>query len=198
MLWGEKVKLAPMKVEDVKEMLYWEKHTDELFLDYNFPMWTDTQVQRWYEGKVRGNRECFSIFDGEAVLIGYIALRKVNPILKTGEIGILLRPNALNKQFGRDAIKVFLNWAFEVKGLRKIRLLVAKYNARAIRCYEAIGFYKRRTFYDTCFNNKIEPFHNDSYKEIRRYFQRIGRTLFVEYDQMEITRPALRQMKKAV
>lgn len=196
MLWGEKVRLEPMKVEDVKGMLHWEKHTEELFLDYNFPEWSDEQIRQWYEGKIRGRRECFSIFDRESVLIGYIALRRVNPILKTGEIGILLRPSAMNRQLGRDAIRVFLNWAFEERGFRKIRLLVAKYNVRAIRCYESIGFYRKKSFYDTCFNNYIEPFQNENYKNLRRYFQMIGRSLFVQYDQMEITTTLFHRSRK--
>lgn len=196
MIWGETVKLAPMKVEDVVQMLHWEKHNDILFADYNFPMWNEKEVQRWFYSKTRGNKECFSIFDREAKLIGYIALRKINPFLKTGEIGILLRPQMLGKKFGREALQVFLKWVFEIKGMKKIRLSVAKYNTRAIRCYRAVGFYTKRTFHDICFNDAIHPFEERGYEGIKQYFREVGNTLFVEYDEMEISAQTFRQSRK--
>lgn len=193
MIWGETVRLAPMKLEDVIEMQHWEKHGDTLFLDYNFPLWTEKEIRRWFYSKTRGNKECFSIFDREAKLIGYIALRKINPFLKTGEIGILLRPSALGNKFGREALKVFLKWVFEKRGMKKIRLSVAKYNERAIRCYRAVGFYTKRTFHDICFNDAIRPFEEKGYEKIQEYFREIGNTLFVEYDEMEIDYPTFLQ-----
>lgn len=185
-LWGEKVKLIPIEMQHIREMMQWEKHTDVLFADYNFPQWNEKEMKRWLKIKTGGNRLCFSIFSREGEMIGYLALRKINPILKTGEMGILLRPSALGKHYGRDAIYTFLKWAFQEKSFRRVRLMVARYNKRAIACYQAVGFHIKRQVLDICYNDEINPFEDENLKEFSSYFQQIGQRLLVEYYEMEI------------
>lgn len=185
-LFGKRVKLSPMSLEDVEKMISWEKHEDILFADYNFPPWSAKEQEKWFLSKTGGTKKCFSIFDREGNLIGYISLRKVNHILKTGEIGILLRPSVLGKKYGRDALCTFLKWAMESEKLRKIKLIVARYNDRAITCYQSVGFVLKRKFFDYCYNDKIVPFEIDVWQEIAPYFKYSGNRLLVQYYEMQI------------
>lgn len=49
-------------------------------------------------------------------------------------------PDYMNKGYGTEAMKMFLNFLFNELGLRKVKLGVFDFNKRAIRCYEKCGF----------------------------------------------------------
>ena len=191
-LFGKYVKLSPMQLEDVEKMISWERHEDILFADYNFPPWSAKERKKWFLSKTSGTKQCFSIFDREGVLIGYISLRKVNLLLKTGEIGILLRPSAIGKKYGRDALRTFLKWATESEKFRKLKLTVARYNDRAIACYQSVGFVLKRKFFDYCYNDQIVPFEIEGWEKIAPYFKYSGSHLFVQYYEMQIHRDNIR------
>ncbi|HLV78687.1 MAG TPA: GNAT family protein, partial [Chthonomonadaceae bacterium] len=42
--------------------------------------------------------------------------------------------------YGRDAIRVLLDYAFRLRNFRKVWLMTCSTNERAIRCYRACGF----------------------------------------------------------
>ena len=58
-----------------------------------------------------------------------------------GEIGILIGDKEFwNRGYGTDATRALVRWGFDGLNLNRIWLRVYEDNARAIRCYEKVGF----------------------------------------------------------
>ena len=112
MIWGERIRLKRLELDDIKKMMNWGENEELLFADYNFPQLSESEQKLWYGRKNQHGRKCYSIFNKENRLIGYIALRKLNYIDKSGEIGIVIDPNYHNMNYGTEAITLFLNWFF--------------------------------------------------------------------------------------
>ena len=69
---------------------------------------------------------------------GYLNLDHVN---RTAEVGIFIGEKSYwNKGFGEEAMRLLLDYAFNILNLNNIMLNVYAYNTRAIRCYRKIGF----------------------------------------------------------
>jgi len=74
-------------------------------------------------------------------LIGNCGIMDIDTINRTGEIGIFIgNAEYQNKGYGSEAMTLLMDYAFNVLNLRNIMLRVYSFNARAIACYESIGF----------------------------------------------------------
>ena len=56
------------------------------------------------------------------------------------EIGIWITPSKQNNHYGREAIQHFIDYGFNVIGVKDIVLTVFESNVKAIKCYKNIGF----------------------------------------------------------
>lgn len=54
--------------------------------------------------------------------------------------GIQMRPNLTGKGMGTEVVAAILNFGREIYKFNEIDLLVAKFNSRAIKVYERLGF----------------------------------------------------------
>ena len=82
-----------------------------------------------------------AIDTADGILLGWIELRDVNWRRRSGELRICLGdPRTWGCGYGTAAIRLFLDQAFSVWGLRGVHLRVATWNERAIRAYERCGF----------------------------------------------------------
>lgn len=185
--YGQKVRLESMKLKDIEAMMCWGRHEEDLFEDYNFPVMDEEERFRWFHFKTRGHKRCFSVFNQEGDLVGYISLRNVNRILKKSEMGIVFDPAQLNKGYGTDAMKTLLKWYFQKLGYRKLILNVAAYNKRALRAYEKVGFRKIASHYDPFLNEAVNPLQEERYFDIRRYFRMRWHRIEVLHYKMEIS-----------
>lgn len=185
MIWGERIHLKRLELDNIKKMMNWERNEDQLFADYDFPKLSESEQKMWYGRKNQHGRKCYCIFNEVNRLIGYIALRKLNYFDKSGEIGIVLDPAYHNMNYGTEAIKLFLEWFFEDFKFNKLTLIVAAYNKRAIRCYEKVGFSKKKTYYGKFYNEKFDPFLEE-HKELKRYFKNTSMGIQTEYIRMSI------------
>lgn len=183
----KRVKLRRIKVEDIEAMDKWGIHEDPLFYDYNFPIMTSREKKSWYKIKTAWFKECFVILDEFETIIGYISLRKINPIMKTAEMGIVLDPKKIAKKYGREAIMCLLSYFFATMKYDKLFLSVAAFNVRGFKCYKAIGFEKISEYYGIFTNEYIDPLKNEEYRNIHKYFKRVGNRLQVLYYRMEIS-----------
>jgi RimJ/RimL family protein N-acetyltransferase len=76
-------------------------------------------------------------------LIGNVGLMDINYIHKTAEIGVFIgNRDYWDKGYGTEALSLLLDYAYQTLNLNSIILRVYAYNARAIRCYEKVGFKK--------------------------------------------------------
>jgi RimJ/RimL family protein N-acetyltransferase len=73
--------------------------------------------------------------------IGDCNLHSFGPELRTAGVGILIgETDHWGGGYGTDAMRVLCRFGFEMMNLHRIELEVFDDNARAIRCYEKVGF----------------------------------------------------------
>lgn len=156
-LRGNRVKIVPMKLEHVYNLRKWGIHKNPLLADYNLPDLTDEELEDWYYYKTnRLNQKYFSVFNEEDKMIGYFGIKKIRRLLKDAVLGIVFDPNYTNKGYGTEVIGIFLDYYFNVLNMRKLYLEVAKFNKRALRCYEKSGFKIVDEYLYEFFDQKID------------------------------------------
>jgi len=140
-LRGNRVKIVPMELKHVYNLRNWGYHENPLLADYNLPDLTDDELEDWYYYKTnKFNQKYFSVFNEENRMIGYFGIKKVRKLFKDAMLGIVFDPNYTNQGYGTESIGVFLDYYFNVLNMKKLYLEVAKFNKRALRCYEKSGF----------------------------------------------------------
>lgn len=187
MIWGERIRLKRLELDDIKKMMNWGINEDDLFDDYNFPAMSQSEQKMWYGRKNQHGKRCYCVFNKENRLIGYIALRKLNYLEKSGEIGIIMDPDYHNMNYGTEAITLFLTWFFRDFKFNKLNLTVAAYNKRAIRCYEKIGFIPKKLIYDKFYNETVNPF-DGNHQDIEKYFKDTEKGIQAKYIRMSINK----------
>ncbi len=163
------IQLRNLKLQDLEQMVLWEENKDPLFSDYSFPRYNKREQRIWYNSKTRYGKICLAIIDEEKV-VGYIAIRKLNPIAKSGEMGIIIRPSYQNMGVGQAAISKMLAWFFGDFGYKKMTLYVGMYNKRAMKCYDKLGFVPVKDSY-LSFDNHDVDIDDPKYKDIAKYFK---------------------------
>ena len=145
MLQGEKVRLRAIEREDIP--LWWAFNNDlEVELAGGggppYPQ-SMARLQAEYESDAaRGGRDGprFAI-EADGRMIGQCALYSMEPIAHTALIGITIGDkNYWGQGYGRDAIRVLVDYGFRVLNLHRIWLDVHGRNERARRAYRACGF----------------------------------------------------------
>lgn len=140
-LKGERVTITPIKLEDTFLLKEWGTHENPLLGDYNLPEISMKDLESWYYQKTRrSNNKYFSVFNEENRFIGYMGIKNIRKIFKDSVLGIVFDPNYINKGYGTEAILTFLDYYFNEMNMKRLYLEVAKFNKRAMRCYEKCGF----------------------------------------------------------
>lgn len=188
------IKLRNLKIEDLQEMVAWEENEDPLYYDYNFPQYGKKEQQIWFQSKTKYGKTCLAILQEEKI-IGYIAIRKVNPVAKSAEMGIILRPSYQNKGYGTLAIAKMLDWYFNKLGYKKMSLYVGRYNEKALRCYRNLGFKPVKELLLN-FNNKEVDLNAEEYQALKRYFIIEGNKTLMHCYKMTIEKPEKKDKKE--
>lgn len=184
---GEHIKLHNMRSYETKLTQGWGKHKDRLYADYDFPSLSMAELVEWLELKTSKGRAIISISTINDRIIGYISLRNTNRFFKRGELGIVLNPDEINKGYGTEALKTFINWYFKKLKYKKLFLSVAMYNDRAYRVYRKLGFKSKYTFWERFDNEEINPFLDEEYEDIKRYFKKVKDITYVQCMKMELS-----------
>ena len=78
---------------------------------------------------------------GDAAPRGYIQFTNIHPIHRSADIGIRIGSDEDRGQgFGKGALKLALDYAWNHLNLNRVQLTVLATNLRAVRAYEAVGF----------------------------------------------------------
>lgn len=81
------------------------------------------------------------IESGQAV--GRCVLFSVNAVDRNAIVGIFIgEKDRWGKGYGQEAMRLLLDYAFNLLNLHNITLGVFSFNERAIRCYQRLGFRK--------------------------------------------------------
>lgn len=154
---GKRIRIAPIKLEDVYFMRNWGAHKNPLLFDYNLPQLTDEEMEDWYYFKTLGNsKRYYSVFNEENRLVGYMGINHIRRIWREAILGIVFDPNYVNQGYGTEGITTYLNYYFNNMKMKTLYLEVAKFNKRAIRCYEKSGFKVIDVYLDEFFDQTID------------------------------------------
>ena len=142
-LIGKKLYLSPMSMDDVEKYTEWLNN-----LDISIFLLTSTQIisaegeKKFIEESIKNNSVVFDIVDMETdKLIGNCGLMDIDHINRKAGFGIFIGDKTYqNKGYGTEAIRLILDYAFNLLNLHNIWLFVYSFNKKAIKCYEKVGF----------------------------------------------------------
>ena len=149
MLPGKRIRLRPIERDDLPRFVEWfaDPEVRANLLLYK-PMGL-VQEEAWFEANASaGDTQAWAI-DASAntrdpaawVHVGSCGFHHIDWRCRSGEIGIVIgKKDAWARGYGTDATHTLLRWGFQTLGLHRIWLRVYADNARAVRCYEKVGF----------------------------------------------------------
>ena len=103
---------------------------------------TIDQVREWAHERSRGETSLLWLIATREPdrAIGYVQLVGLDDLDRCGDLGICLETASQGAGIGREVLLLLIEHAHQVHRLRKFELRVRADNARAIRCYESVGF----------------------------------------------------------
>ena len=169
---GERLYLSPVNEEDKEIYTKWmnDKSVTENFGNY-CRMISLSKEEDWIK-EISKDYNFGIILRENNELIGNISLVNIHHINQTASLRIFIgeRENR-NKGYGKEAIKLILDYGFNTLNLNNIMLNVYSFNRNAIRAYEKIGFkkigarrkaiYKDGRFYDEIYMDILNEEFND-------------------------------------
>ena len=145
LLEGQSVRLTALTRGDLAQLAQWRDNIElrrlmdgQLIVPVNLD-----HVQDWYDQMRQDrNRYLFAIRTlAENRFLGYCNVRGIQWQPRWGKIGMMIGdPAQWGRGYGTDATRVLLKFCFMELALNRVQLRVLSYNARAIRCYQKVGF----------------------------------------------------------
>jgi RimJ/RimL family protein N-acetyltransferase len=143
-LIGPRCYLSPCTQEDAEAWTRWENDLT-VALPLGSEAYTTISAERMkeqIESILSGQQHIFDIvtLDGDE-LIGRCMLVAVDHVNRHAMLGILIGESEYQSQgYGAEAIRLLLDYGFNLLNLNSVMLGVMSFNRRAIRCYEKVGF----------------------------------------------------------
>ncbi|MBU1049487.1 GNAT family N-acetyltransferase [Candidatus Bipolaricaulota bacterium] len=144
-LVGSRTYLSPLSHDDAELMFRWHNDLEAIFLaqgpglrspgtTQEFREFIDTFHQRKWP--------ILMIVDLETDQpIGWCSLWNVRPAQSQAEVAIIIgEHDHWGQGYGSDAMRLLLDYGFNLMNLNSIELVTGEHNTRAIRCYEKVGF----------------------------------------------------------
>ena len=145
MLRGEKVILRAVQREDIPRRHAFANDVAFHTL-LNEEPWEPESLARMeakFEERAREDDHTVTRFaiEADGQYIGHCLLYDFNHMARRCSLGIGIGdPAYQGRGYGRDALRVLLDYTFRLRNLRKVSLTVSGNNERAIRAYRACGF----------------------------------------------------------
>lgn len=142
---GDTVSLQELHVDDASKIAEW-LHDLEVTLplgDEAYRVVTAETIRDDIEkAPERSGYRAFAIVQNENYCrIGRCVLVDIDYINRNAKIGIFIGDKQhWNRGYGREALRLALDYAFNLLNLNSVMLGVLAFNVRAIRCYKQVGF----------------------------------------------------------
>ena len=141
---GEKCYLSPLSTEDAEKTARWENDL-AVSLPLGDEAYTPTALEKAAELIAETIREQFHVFSVLALnndeLIGRCVLFNIDRVNRSAMLGILIgEKDYWNQGYGQDAVKLLLDYGFNLLNLNNIMLGTFSFNERGLGCYRKIGF----------------------------------------------------------
>lgn len=140
---GEKCYLSPISMQDVEHYTEWmNDYQITLNLGLADSIINSEKEKTILERLSSGKDYVFAMIDRETnKLIGNVGIHDVNFIDGYAEAGILIGDrNFWGRGYGQDALKLALDFAFNILNLYSVHLRVLSFNQRGISAYKKVGF----------------------------------------------------------
>jgi RimJ/RimL family protein N-acetyltransferase len=143
-LVGTKVYLSPPSPEDAEIWANWDND-----LEVTLPLGDEAYLTLSLEAEqnhlaedLRLQRPVFSIIDlANDAVIGRCMLFAVEPLNRRAMLGIVIGEKSYwGRGYGQDALRLLLDYGFNLLNLNSISLGVFTFNERAIQAYRKVGF----------------------------------------------------------
>lgn len=137
---GERIYLSPMNEEDYEKYTAWINDLEiSLNLGNAHQIYTLTKEKEILK---EISENSFAIIEKKNdKLIGNCGLIDIEHVTRKAELGIFIGEKEYwDKGFGTEAIKLLLDYGFNLLNLHNIMLEVFSFNKRAIKVYKKIGF----------------------------------------------------------
>ena len=162
-------------------------YKDPIFIGYNYNKLTENESKYWFVSKQKMfNSKYFSI-NLEDKMIGYIGVKEINSIKKSGKLGIVFDPNFISKGYGKRAMEIFLDYYFNNLKMKKMTLEVNSWNIRALNLYRYFGFeiYKENFQY---FENQNLDLNDEKYSKFKEDFKIENTNIYSRIYFMKLTK----------
>lgn len=146
------IHFEPLKLDHVLKMRSWGRHQSPLFQDYNFDFKSEEDCKAFLLAKTLPPLNSYYAIIYAEEVIGFLGNKNINFLTKSSTLGLVLNPSLVGMGFGSKVLPKFLDFYFNEKSMKKMKLLVAAYNDRAMRLYEKVGFKK--------VSEHLEPYPN--------------------------------------
>ena len=144
MLRGEKVTLRPVEKDDLK-VLHEFRMDLEIHVMADDDPWLPRpfdHFENFYEERLKSTDiEAWFVIEADGKMIGDCGLWDFDNTSRHCHLGISIGDRDYwGKGYGRDAVKLLVDYAFRHHNLVKVCLTTTTDNVRAIKAYEAAGF----------------------------------------------------------
>ncbi len=133
---------------DVEDILTWKFEGIYSFYDNDI----DVNKMEWIKSIVDSDND-FAIYDEHNRLMGNCGFEYIDEFFC---VGVQMRPDITGKGFGTEFVKAIVEFGKQKYNLEHIDLMVAKFNKRAIRVYEKLGFKVVEEFVNTIRGNDYD------------------------------------------
>jgi diamine N-acetyltransferase len=142
MLKGERVILRAVEREDLKRLHELERNVDLAILGGG--AWQPVPFaafEKHFEKHLTDEDKAEFVIEIDGKVVGDIELHHRDRRSRVSALGIgIYDPDYVGQGYGREALQLFLDWAFRIQNYERIWLDTWATNERAIRCYKAVGF----------------------------------------------------------
>ena len=141
---GQRCYLSPLSHEDAAAHALWENDL-EIAIPLGDEAYTLTSLEKMHDqidGALRNQSHVFSIVDLESEqTIGRCMLTNLDAVNRSANLGIMIGDKEFqNRGYGQEAIRLLLDYAFNLLNLNSVMLGTYAFNARAIAAYKKVGF----------------------------------------------------------
>jgi len=139
---GERLYLSPVNLEDVETYTRW---LNDLETTLNLQLATKVISMEWekeFLANLNKEGSSFAIVRKENdELIGNCGLLNTDLVHKTTEFGIFIgEKKHRGKGYGTEAIRLLIDFAFNLLNLHSVYLRVRSFNEAGQHCYRKVGF----------------------------------------------------------
>ena len=157
-LEGRKVLLREFRREDLPLAVEYLNHPDVAAgqrIVIPFPYRIE-DVEKWFESLDAHSEKAYAFAIEEkssGTFIGGCGLEGITPHHRSAEGHIWLGFDFWSKGYGTEAVTLLVDFGFSQINLNKIKMCPFAFNARAIACYEKVGFKEEGRLQQEIFRN---------------------------------------------